>query len=109
MFEFRHESWYTDEVYKLLSDHGAALCVADSPKYPRRRSPQPTLYIFVFTDALGSCASDYSKAELGEEAKKMRRLLKEGQDVYAYFNNELKAMRSRMPETLTAMVKVVGE
>jgi len=29
-FEFRHASWFDDEVYGLLRDHGAALCVADA-------------------------------------------------------------------------------
>ena len=28
-FEFRHESWLTDEVYALLSARNAALCIAD--------------------------------------------------------------------------------
>lgn len=28
-FEFRHDSWLNDEVYGLLSERGAALCVAD--------------------------------------------------------------------------------
>jgi uncharacterized protein YecE (DUF72 family) len=28
-FEFRHDSWLNDEVYALLRQHGAALCIAD--------------------------------------------------------------------------------
>ncbi len=28
-FEFRHDSWHADEVYRLLENHGAALCIAD--------------------------------------------------------------------------------
>jgi uncharacterized protein YecE (DUF72 family) len=28
-FEFRHDSWLTDEVFGLLSSHKAALCIAD--------------------------------------------------------------------------------
>ncbi|MGH9884629.1 MAG: DUF72 domain-containing protein, partial [bacterium] len=28
-FEFRHQSWFTEEVYTLLRRHGAALCLAD--------------------------------------------------------------------------------
>ena len=28
-FEFRHDSWLTDPVYRLLEAHGAALCIAD--------------------------------------------------------------------------------
>ncbi|HVW00618.1 MAG TPA: DUF72 domain-containing protein [Planctomycetaceae bacterium] len=29
-FEFRHETWFDEEVFGLLRDHGAALCVADA-------------------------------------------------------------------------------
>jgi uncharacterized protein YecE (DUF72 family) len=29
-FEFRHETWFDDEVYGILRDHDAALCVADT-------------------------------------------------------------------------------
>ena len=29
-FEFRHASWFTDEVYQALADHGAALVTADT-------------------------------------------------------------------------------
>src|SRR5262249_2013291 len=29
-FEFRHQSWFDDEVFELLRDHRAALCVADA-------------------------------------------------------------------------------
>ena len=29
-FEFRHDSWFTDEIYAVLSDAGAALVVADT-------------------------------------------------------------------------------
>jgi uncharacterized protein YecE (DUF72 family) len=28
-FEFRHDSWLTDETYRALTDHRAALCIAD--------------------------------------------------------------------------------
>ncbi len=29
-FEFRHPSWFTDEVYDILRVHNAALCIADT-------------------------------------------------------------------------------
>ena len=29
-FEFRHSSWFADEVYDLLRGHNAALCLAES-------------------------------------------------------------------------------
>jgi uncharacterized protein YecE (DUF72 family) len=35
-FEFRHESWLTDDVYETLKKHGVALCIADSAE---RKTP----------------------------------------------------------------------
>ena len=29
-FEFRHPSWFDDDVFGVLRDHGAGLCIADS-------------------------------------------------------------------------------
>ena len=29
-FEFRHDSWFVDDVYQVLQDYGTALCVADT-------------------------------------------------------------------------------
>jgi uncharacterized protein YecE (DUF72 family) len=34
-FEFRNPSWFDDEVYALLSSHGAALCAGDSDEDAR--------------------------------------------------------------------------
>ncbi len=36
-FEFRHESWFTEDVYALLRDHGAVLVVAE--RAPSRPMP----------------------------------------------------------------------
>ena len=105
VFEFRHESWFSDEVYSLLSSHGAALCIADSNKYPRREVATANFVYFRFHGRTQLFASDYTKAELAEEAKKMRRFLKEGQDVYAYFNNDADGHAVTNARTLTAMMK----
>jgi uncharacterized protein YecE (DUF72 family) len=32
--EFRHASWFEDDVFAVLRDHGAALCVADTGEEP---------------------------------------------------------------------------
>jgi uncharacterized protein YecE (DUF72 family) len=29
-FEFRHKSWFDEEIYRLLHDHHAALCIAEA-------------------------------------------------------------------------------
>lgn len=33
-FEFRHESWFDDDVYELLREHKVALCMADTDEEP---------------------------------------------------------------------------
>ena len=33
--EFRHESWFDDDVYRVLKAHGAALVITDEAKWPR--------------------------------------------------------------------------
>jgi uncharacterized protein YecE (DUF72 family) len=33
-FEFRHESWFADDVYALLREHGVALVIGDHPTRP---------------------------------------------------------------------------
>jgi uncharacterized protein YecE (DUF72 family) len=30
VFEFRHESWFQDSTYRLLEEHGAGFCIAES-------------------------------------------------------------------------------
>ncbi len=33
--EFRHESWFDDDTYRVLRDHGGALVITDEAKWPR--------------------------------------------------------------------------
>lgn len=87
-FEFRHESWFNREVYRILETHGAALVAADSPRYPRFDIQTTDFMYFRFHGRTSLFASKYSLVEMAEEAKKIRNYLKDGTDVYAYFNND---------------------
>jgi len=104
VFEFRHASWFAGEVYRLLSGHGAALCIADSPKYPRREVTTANFMYFRFHGRTRLFASSYTKTELAEEAKKMKRLLREGHDVYVYFNNDAEGYAVANARMLTSMI-----
>jgi len=84
-FEFRHESWFTDEIYKILSDHNYALCIADSPGWS---SPEVVTADWLYIRFHGGqelYASEYSQRELKEWSRKITRWGKEG---YIYFNND---------------------
>jgi uncharacterized protein YecE (DUF72 family) len=80
-FEFRHQSWFDDEVFELLRDRKVALCVADAEDdlevpfaatadwgYLRLRRPE------------------YSKAELKKWAKQIQ--AQKWQDCFVFFRHE---------------------
>lgn len=89
--EFRHDSWFEEEVYGLLRDHGAALCVADAEGdldvpfaatadwgYLRLRRP------------------DYGDADLEGWARRVR---DQGwRDAFVFFKHEDEAKGPRMAE-----------
>ncbi|MCP9439985.1 MAG: DUF72 domain-containing protein [Nitrospira sp.] len=87
-FEFRHESWFTEAISALLREHHAALCIADSPRYPRRDEATAEFVYIRFHGRTELFASKYTDQELAEEAGRIRRYMRDGLDVYAYFNND---------------------
>jgi uncharacterized protein YecE (DUF72 family) len=82
-FEFRHESWFTDEIYAILRECNAALCIAESDDL---LTPE------VHTAADYTCYrlrrnGGYSVLELDAFAKRFTALA-EQRDVYVYFKHE---------------------
>ncbi|HRS28249.1 MAG: DUF72 domain-containing protein [Phycisphaerae bacterium] len=80
-FEFRHQSWFDDEVFDLMRQHGAALCVAEAENdlavplvstadwgYLRLRRP------------------DYGKADLRRWAEQVAR--QNWGDLFVFFKHE---------------------
>jgi uncharacterized protein YecE (DUF72 family) len=87
-FEFRHESWFVDEIYELLRAHAVALVVGDSPRYPFQTQELTADWTFVrFHHGHRGRGGNYSVRELEEWAKRIEEW-RERMDVYAYFNND---------------------
>jgi uncharacterized protein YecE (DUF72 family) len=88
-FELRDPSWYIDDVYALLREHGAALVIPDSPKYPFRTLELTADWTFVrFHHGSRGRGGNYSERELDEWAERIAAWRDGGIDVYAYFNND---------------------
>src|SRR5947207_14218573 len=68
-FEFRHESWFADEVYELLRGHGAALVIGDDPRRPfqTRELTADWTYIRFHSGSRGR-RGNYSESELQDWA-----------------------------------------
>lgn len=83
--EFRDPSWLCEPVYRVLRAHGAALCVHDLiADHPREITADWVYLRFHGTGYAGS----YSPQALAAQARHIRRYLRQGLDVYAYFNND---------------------
>jgi uncharacterized protein YecE (DUF72 family) len=87
--ELRHESWFADEVMRLLRTHGVALVIADRPGVHGFQTHDLTAdFAYVrFHHGSRGRRGNYSATELDEWARRIRTWTRRG-DVYAYFNND---------------------
>lgn len=82
-FEFRHQTWFTEEIYNVLHQHEAALCIAESDDL---QTPE------VHTASKFTCfrlrrTNGYSPAELAAFAERFA-ALGQSRDVFTYFKHE---------------------
>ncbi len=93
-FEFRHESWFTGEVYEILTKYNAALVTADSPDFSKAEVQTADFSYIRFHGGKYLYKSNYSPDEMKEWSKKIEKLSKSG-DVFAYFNNDANAFAAK--------------
>jgi len=81
-FEFRHESWFTPEVYRLLSDHRVALCLHDTDE---GCSPEELTASVVYVRLRRTA---YSREERETWRQRFRDWAASGLDVFAYIKHK---------------------
>jgi uncharacterized protein YecE (DUF72 family) len=87
-FEFREPTWFVDDVYALLREHGVALVIGDDPRRKFQTHELTADWTFVrFHSGTRGRNGNYSESELDEWAERIARW-GETMDVYAYFNND---------------------
>ena len=87
-FEFRHESWFTPEMYELLRAHGVALVIGDHPERPFQSNELTAGWTFIRFHYGGRGRNgNYSERELEEWAERIDDW-RSRVEVYAYFNND---------------------
>jgi uncharacterized protein YecE (DUF72 family) len=81
-FEFRHESWFSDEVFAALEKHDAALCIGDSEKLH-------TPIVFTAKHAYFRLRDEgYSDEDIARWASVAREQRDSREDIYVYFKHE---------------------
>ena len=98
-FEFRNKTWLVDKIYQLLEQHKVALCLAESETF---EVPEVVTADFVYVRLR---KEDYSLEEREEVAKRVRRQLAEGRDVYCFFKHEETPAGARYAEELREKIE----
>lgn len=80
--EARHASWYSEETYAVLRQHGTALCLAETDK-----DTPPEVLTADFT-YVRLRREKYTPKQLTEWRKRFDAWLAEGVDVYVYCKHE---------------------
>lgn len=97
-FEFREESWFSDDVYEELSSHNAALCLAESEDLETPR---------VVTAGFGYLRLrrlDYHAADLKERARFLEKQAETWSDAFVYFKHEETCAGPGFGQALTELI-----
>ena len=103
-FEFRHESWYTARVLRLLSDENIALCISDHADAP---APWKRTADFLYVRAHGPGGrykGHYRSVALTEWRDKIVKWHRRGYDVFIYFDNDQKSAAPRDAKRLMKLI-----
>ena len=89
VFEFRHNSWFSEDTFELLNKFGAGFCVHDLVGKETPRVVTADIIYVRFHGPTGKYEGDYSKSMLQTWAKWLKDHTKEARGIYAYFNNDI--------------------
>ncbi len=87
VFEFRHPSWFTEQVYETLRAYKVAFCIYD---FHDCASPRQVTTDFVYVrlhGTMGKYEGAYSSQALAGWSGAFATWMRQGQGVYCYFNN----------------------
>jgi len=103
-FEFRHASWFDDEVFDVLKGHNAALCVADTD--PADEGDTEALVVpFVATADWGYLRlrrAEYEKADLQRWAAQVS--AQSWTDAFVFFKHEEAGAGPKLADAFTALL-----
>jgi uncharacterized protein YecE (DUF72 family) len=102
--EFRHKSWFDNEIAECLERHKVAVCMSDAPDWPMWDRVTTDLVYIRLHGHTRKYASSYSKAALEKWAMRIRHWLGQKRGVHVYFDNDAEGAAPRNALTLLEML-----
>jgi len=89
VFEFRDESWFCNDIYKLLKDCNCGIVISDSPRFPRHEVITGGFCYIRMHGSTSLYSSKYTDKELKIIAEMITGNYKNGISSYVFFNNDV--------------------
>jgi hypothetical protein len=101
--EFRHRSWWNDDVYRAFADHNIVFCSVSAPRLPDDIIKTTGDVYVRFHGPQRWYRHDYSNAELSTWSQRIRD--SGATRVWAYFNNDRQEFAIKNARALLRMLK----
>jgi len=103
-FEFRHPSWYEDDLLDLLRDEDIALCISDHHDAPSPWVATASL-VYVRGHGPGGRYQGHYRPNTLEHWRRWIEDFAKARDVYVYFDNDQK---SAAPKDAVHLLKIIA-
>ena len=107
--EFRHDSWFVDDVRRVLTDHGAAMCLVD--RHSRVQGPLWATADWTylrFHEGTATPHPCYGRGALDRWARRLAEEWGPKADAYVFFNNDPRACALRDAIVFARRTKAAG-
>ncbi len=102
--EFRHSSWFDDEVADCLASHKLAVCMSDAADWPMWERVTTDMVYIRLHGHTRTYASTYSTPSLRQWASRIRKWRREGRTVHVYFDNDGEGAAPRDAQRLISLL-----
>jgi len=103
--EFRHKSWFDDQVAECLRTYSVAVCMSDAPDWPMWDAVTTDVVYIRLHGHTRKYASSYNKPALEKWSTRIQGWLNENRDVHVYFDNDAEGAAPQNALTLLEMLR----
>lgn len=103
--EFRHRSWLSEEVFRMLKEGNVAVCISDGPGFPYTEEATADFVYIRLHGRNALYASEYKEEELIKIEKMIKGFNKKRLSSYVYFNNDFEGFAVKNALTLKKLLQ----